>query len=61
MFNWRAILGAILLIIGALNFYSAYVGKSANTLGVDTTYTKIACIIWIAVGGYLLFRGLKKQ
>jgi hypothetical protein len=60
MFNWRTVVGLILVTIGMLNLYSAFLGNG-NNLGVNQNYTRLTCFIWIAVGCLLLYRGTRKN
>ncbi len=51
--NWRVIVGLALLLIGIKVLYSA--------LATNATGGKIGSGIWIAVGLYLLVKGMTKN
>jgi len=59
--NWRIILGLALMLFGIKTLYTALAGSSITTAGNSLLYAKIACIVWIVVGLYLLVKGMTKN
>ncbi len=57
--NWRALGGLAIFLIGAAELYvlSSHPVKPGQT----PVYAMGACILWMAVGIFLMFRGMKKK
>ncbi len=61
MLNWRSILGLVLLLAGLNEFYNVQTHPEAVQLNFPHLYLKIACIIWIIAGVFLIVKGIKNK
>jgi hypothetical protein len=61
MFNWRTIIGLVLLLAGMNELYSIQTTPSSVKLNFSPVYVQAACIVWIAVGVFLIIKGLKNK
>jgi hypothetical protein len=61
MFNWRTIIGLVLLLAGMNELYSIQTTPASVKLNYSPTYIQAACIIWMAVGVFLIIKGLKSK
>ena len=57
--NWRTILGLILLIVGMWELYSVMANSAAVKLSMSPAYIEFACIVWMAVGVFLIVKGTR--
>ena len=59
--NWRIILGLILLLVGMFELYAVMANTGAVKLSMSPAYIELACIIWMAVGVFLIVKGVKSK
>jgi len=56
MINWKTIVGIILLLVSIRQLY--VLSNETAVAGVDTLWKKVGCGIWMAVGLFLVLRGM---
>jgi uncharacterized membrane protein len=61
MINWRSIVGLVFLIAGMMKFYSIIAANSAGTLSGSPVYAEIGCVVWMAVGVFLVIKGVRNK
>ena len=61
MFNWRIIIGLLLLVIGFRNFYLEFLAPGEYSYDSQANLTRIICLIPLALGCYLIYLGWKKR
>ena len=58
MINWRTIIGFALLLFGIKELYTITGNTAAVQPGTNPLYAEIGCGVWMAVGLFLLIRGI---
>lgn len=59
--NWRALVGLAFLLAGMAQLYFVIAGEAAKKIGGNPLLSKIGCVVWMAVGVFLIIQGLKKK
>ena len=54
-------MGLILLLVGMFELYAVMANTGAVKLSMSPAYIELACIIWMAVGVFLIVKGVKSK
>lgn len=59
--NWRVILGLLLLLFGMFGLYNVMANAAGVRYGMSPERIEIGCIIWMAVGVFLIVKGTRSK
>jgi len=59
--SWKSILGLVLLLGGTMGLYTAIANTAAIKPNMSPAAVELGCIIWMAVGVFLIMKGMIKK
>ncbi len=59
--NWKIIVGLLFLLGGMKVLYELIEKSSSGQLAETPVYAEVGCVVWMAVGIFLVMSGMRKR